>query len=735
MPGFFCACALLSFCVRPAAALAQAPPDDQVMEPPAHVAVVDGAATLERDGQPDTAPLNMPLLAGDRIRTANGRVEILFGDASVLHLDTDTTVDFQSDELVRLLAGRVRLEIPGVERSVSYRIDAPWASAQITRSGEYRVGIVSGDRGTEIELDVLRGAAELVNELGRTPLVAGERAFARAQAAPSYAYVYNSAAWDAFDQWSEARRDERLGASSQYLPDSVRPYAASFDTYGSWQYASSYGYVWYPRVDVGWRPYYNGRWATVRPYGWTWIGADPWAWPTHHYGRWGFSAGLWFWIPGRSWGPAWVSWVYAPGYVSWCPLGWNNRPVIQFAAFSARGSDPWRAWTVAPQRQFNTGYVNVRRVGRFDLDARTRTTFSQGTHAPGYGGYAVPRGQTAIHAAGTARRSSNAPLYTNLSPRDSRVGSAPSRRIVGSAPANTRDRIGPAVHRPRRRSRAAGAIARRCDVGGADRWPADAGTCHSALSGPVRVRPHRTHAGRLGGTAATAVSPARAPTRTRRGTDMGVGGSSPSVVDPRIRPDRRPACAGTHHARLSGPVRVRPHRTHAGQIGSPPRHGCRRQLPFPVAPPFRVRRPRTAARCRSAARHRPGAASGRSAPCRAAALIPPLTARPRRPHRAHPAARPPPHHAAQRPHAAPRPHVAPPPHAAPPHRAAPDIPKGGGEKTDDCRLQIADCRLTDCRLDDGLSMGIELTDWGLKIADWGLKIGDGIRDRRDCRLG
>ena len=71
----------------------------------------------------------MPLLAGDRVRTQNGRVEILFGDGSTLHLDTDTTVDFQSDELVRLLDGRVRLSIPGPDRQVSYRIDAPFASA------------------------------------------------------------------------------------------------------------------------------------------------------------------------------------------------------------------------------------------------------------------------------------------------------------------------------------------------------------------------------------------------------------------------------------------------------------------------------------------------------------------------------------------------------------------------------------------------------------------------------
>src|ERR687887_2627655 len=61
--------------------------------PPAHVAYIEGTVTLEREGRPESSVLNMPLLSGDRIRTADGRVEIVFADASTLHLDTQTTVD------------------------------------------------------------------------------------------------------------------------------------------------------------------------------------------------------------------------------------------------------------------------------------------------------------------------------------------------------------------------------------------------------------------------------------------------------------------------------------------------------------------------------------------------------------------------------------------------------------------------------------------------------------------
>ncbi|CAN5836710.1 FecR domain-containing protein [soil metagenome] len=393
----------------------QPPATDAAINAPAHISLSEGVVTLERDGRVDDSPGSMPLLSGDRILTKAGRAEILFADGSTLHVDRDTTLDLQSDELVRLLEGRLRLSIPGPARSVNYRIDAPHAWLQIDEPGDYRVALVRNSNRDEFEAAVLRGTAALINEDGRTALRAGERAFARADAAPSYAYAFNSASWDAFDRWSEDRRNERLGLSAQYLPDEVRPYAGTLDRNGAWRYEASYGYVWYPRVDVSWRPYYQGRWTTLPSYGWTWIGSDPWGWPTHHYGRWGYSANAWFWIPGRSWAPAWVSWAYAPGYVSWCPLGWNNRPVFHLNAGYNVGRvyDPWRAWTVVPQRHFGSGYVHRGYVGAYQIDARTRGAFAY-RDAPAIVGHAVPRATAApIRVAGTGRARSSSPLLTN----------------------------------------------------------------------------------------------------------------------------------------------------------------------------------------------------------------------------------------------------------------------------------------------------------------------------------
>src|SRR5690349_15989140 len=375
---------------------------------PAHVAYVDGMVTLERDGRPESSPTNMPLLAGDRLKTIDGRAEVLFGDGSALHVDAQTTIDLQADDLLRLIDGRVRLSVAGLAGAprsapVLYRIDSPAGSVRLTQAGDYRIAILRRGDEMQVELAVLRGAGEVFTDAGATTLRAGERAYATAGLAPSYAYTYNSANWDAFDRWSESRRDARMGVSSQYLPAEVRPYASTFDEDGDWRYEQAYGYVWYPRVAVSWRPYYYGRWASYPRYGWTWIGADRFAWATHHYGRWGVNAGAWFWIPASRWAPAYVSWAYSPGYVSWCPLGFDNRPVIGVNIFNVRPGyySSSRAWTAVGYAQFGRDYVHRRAVDWDRVDRGRRPSFQVTQTAPAVRAAAVPRGAP-IRSAGVS---------------------------------------------------------------------------------------------------------------------------------------------------------------------------------------------------------------------------------------------------------------------------------------------------------------------------------------------
>lgn len=106
---------------------------------------------------------------------------------------------------------------------------------------------------------------------------------------------------------------------------------------GNWVEVGDYGYCWQPTVAVSntsWRPYSDGYWAYT-DLGWTWISYEDFGWATYHYGRWLRLRGRgWVWVPGREWGPAWVSWRTGGDYVGWAPLPprrpgeyWDERPI------------------------------------------------------------------------------------------------------------------------------------------------------------------------------------------------------------------------------------------------------------------------------------------------------------------------------------------------------------------------------------------------------------------------
>ncbi len=338
---------------------------------PAHVAVVDGQAWLGRDGRTEPADENTPLLSGDRLRTARGRVDILFADGGALALDEDTSVEFLSDSLLRLDTGRIRLTPGRRAGATAYRIDAAGTMTGIHAAGEYRITTDSASRSDpDVRVFVIRGLAELTSPHGRSLIRAGYESERQRAHDADVAVPVAVASWDAFDRWVDRQRDERQSlASTSYLPTELRYTTVCSNATAHGSTESNYGYVWYPRVDVDWRPYAAGRWSVVGLFGWTWIGSDRWSWPTHHYGRWGVSGARWYWIPDRRWAPAWVSWASAPGYVGWCPLGFDNRPLvsINIGYASAR-----RAWSHAPARTFQSGVVIASRdpIGPMRNDAR-----------------------------------------------------------------------------------------------------------------------------------------------------------------------------------------------------------------------------------------------------------------------------------------------------------------------------------------------------------------------------
>jgi hypothetical protein len=393
---------------------------------PAYVSAVDGTARIDRGGTSEAIESGMPVVAGDRLRTESGRLELTFSDGSLVHLDRYADVDLAADNVLRLSRGRLLATIFDLSASTSARliVEAPGASVRFDQPGQYRLA-VGGTDVVEVELAVLRGRAQLASQGGNISLNAGEQSLVRDGQAPTAPQWVNASGETALERWAAERVAtwQAPSTSQNYLPAELDSYGSTFDQYGTWQVDATYGSVWYPTVAVGWRPYYKGRWHHAPRYGWTWIAHDPWGWPTHHYGRWHVNTGgNWFWIPSHRWGAAWVYWAVSPGYIGWCPLGWNGYPVINvFTNYGHRypyRRDPWRAWTFVSNDHFGRGNVPAFHVNRTRLN-QERPAFVMQHRPPGFAPPRSPYGRYAEGAAPTRR-----PGMSTMAPRANRTNDA-----------------------------------------------------------------------------------------------------------------------------------------------------------------------------------------------------------------------------------------------------------------------------------------------------------------------
>jgi hypothetical protein len=310
--------------------------DGPEVDPPeraARLALIRGEVSMQPAGEEDWAPalLNRPMTTGDKIWTENGaRAEIQVGQAAI-RLDGNTGFSFLNldDNTVqmRMTAGTMIVDVRGLTGREQIEIATPNVALTLLRRGSYRVEV--NDAGDLTTLRIGDGEAQATG--GSQDVIVHSR-----QVATFRGYDDVVADWsslgppDEFDNWSmeRERRLDRLASSksSQYVSRDVTGYD-ELDEHGSWSSEVEYGYVWTPRVAVGWSPYSFGRWVWVSPWGWTWIDDSPWGYAPFHYGRWAHIRNRWCWVPGPRhvravYAPALVGWGgWSGGYVSWYPLG------------------------------------------------------------------------------------------------------------------------------------------------------------------------------------------------------------------------------------------------------------------------------------------------------------------------------------------------------------------------------------------------------------------------------
>ncbi len=475
-----------------------------------HIRQVEAGVTLQRatEASAEEAIPNLPFLPGDRVWTdAGGRVEFQFPEGTAVRLDRGSKLDYSDHDesrdervVLRLWSGGLILRARAPESAI-FEIETPGGLVEAMGPSVVRIDVEGG----QTQLSVYDGEATLDTGRERVRLAEGERTWARWGDGPAEPAPFDRYAQDDFGLWDGdlESREAWAANSRRYLPHELEPYAPQFDAHGTWAYEEPVGYVWQPRVTVGWTPYSNGRWIWTS-YGWNWVPYEPWGWAPHHYGRWGFSASLgWYWSPGTVWSGGWVSWGIGNGYVGWCALGRHNRPVYPWRhdrGWSGhsrprghavpRGSiGHERAWSVVrsgdlgrggAHRRVDPGSVGALRVAdsiseRPDRSARAFTR-----------AVAVPRAAQARPRPGTASRAargaSPVPMGSTAGASvRSRAGTSAGAPAAGRSGSATGTRSGGALARPRAGSpaeRGAAPSTRRGD-------PSWVGSSRSPRSGSV----------------------------------------------------------------------------------------------------------------------------------------------------------------------------------------------------------------------------------------------------------
>jgi hypothetical protein len=361
----------------------------------ARVRYLEGGLTLERAtlGEAVEGSLNSPIAAGDTVWTRGGRAEIELADAAVIWMDDDTRIEFRTladaenqyekTDLIAVQKGTIRIEASRIGESYgAFQIDTQAGSVYLLSPGSFRVEV----NGEATSLASYGGVAEFSGDGGSVLVRTAQRSQVTSGETPEEPRRFNTGRADDFDLFHDRRDSAYQGSGSQDerprdVPEEVAPYVSELSSYGTWTTMPTYGVVWRPAYVGAWTPYYHGYWDWC-PTGWVWVSYDPWGWAPYRYGRWDYASSFgWFWIPGRVWSGAWVSYAVGPSYIGWCPLNYWNRPVFHEPAFGTQETVPVtrldpRAWQFVPAARFGARgpMIAVTRIDRLPRNSEVVVT-------------------------------------------------------------------------------------------------------------------------------------------------------------------------------------------------------------------------------------------------------------------------------------------------------------------------------------------------------------------------
>lgn len=358
-----------------AAALAAAfftlPTFAQDQDPPgiaARIAFLSGAVSLEAGGAQDwgAAPLNYPMVSGDRIFTDNGaRAAVQMGDSDIrLWGNTDVTLTNLTDQYkqIGLSQGSIHVRVFNLAAEETVEVDTPSGAVMIEAPGDYRINAYPDQQSALVVVN--SGWVQLAGPGLNQEVDQGEAVQLSGLDNPEVGLV-DMPDPDALDAWSFQRDHHiQISASARYVSTAMPGYD-DLDDYGDWSPGTDYGPMWFPRaLPMGWQPYTTGHWAYVAPWGYTWVDDAAWGYAPFHYGRWVMWQGRWGWVPGPPrvrpvWAPAFVAFVGGgPGFSAGVSFG-GGGVAAWFPLGVAEPFVPWYHCSPAYVRTVNVTNVNI----------------------------------------------------------------------------------------------------------------------------------------------------------------------------------------------------------------------------------------------------------------------------------------------------------------------------------------------------------------------------------------
>jgi hypothetical protein len=305
----------------------------------ARLRVTEGSAYLLPDGgqEWDETEGNASLGEGDRANVPEDSAAILSyrGHEALLTGGADLSVIYLRDDRAayRLSEGKARFRLSDYD-FVPVRVSLPSGGrVRMTAPGTYRISIGEND---EAFVKVAKGEAVVSDaEGGKVRISTGQQA--------AIGEGVRVSRYDEPPPPDEVRPPLSPEERSVEAPPDV---VYELRDYGDWVVAGDYGYVWRPRVSVGWSPFVFGSWGWSLSLGWNWISYEPWGWYPYHCGRW-YQDGRfgWVWVPRGAFAP--YRSPLAPR-VSW------YRPVTYYPATvrMVRDRDQVRWVPLAPRERF-----------------------------------------------------------------------------------------------------------------------------------------------------------------------------------------------------------------------------------------------------------------------------------------------------------------------------------------------------------------------------------------------